>query len=75
MPPTVAYKMASSGKQMLKLKTDIQTMCCPEMSSLEMPSLILNGKVTTVPMDRLLHIDKNWYLNCLCFCLGWSLEV
>lgn len=71
-PPTVAYKVASGGRQMFKLKTPIQTMCCPEMTSLGMPSFILDSKVTSPPMDRLLHIHRNWYLN-LEFCTSlWA---
>lgn len=48
---------------MLRLKTAVQTMRCPDMPSLEMPSFILDSKVTNVPMDRLFHIHRNRYLN------------
>lgn len=57
---TVAYEVVSVGKQMLKHKPAIQTIHCLKMPNFEMLSFILNS---TVPMNRLFDIHRNWYLN------------
>lgn len=76
---SVAYKAKSDGKQMLKLKTAIQTVTqtCKDLRCL---AAFWTTKSTLLQLDTY----RNWYLNLevctsnlmnLFFCLSWSLQV